>query len=157
MTLQLDLVRHADALPKTPGGSDHERPLSALGHRQALMLAERLRDRGSYPEQVWCSSATRTRSTMAALGYDYTSVAQIEPRIYECEMDTLLELIAGLRPVICRAMIIGHNPGLQDLLAYLCGPEMPDMITAAHARIQLPERPGRPLRGKSRLREFWAP
>ncbi len=157
MTLQLDLVRHADALPKTPGGSDHDRALSALGQRQALMLAERLRDRGSYPEQVWCSSATRTRSTLAALGYDYTSVAQIEPRIYECEMDTLLELIAGLRPVIARAMIVGHNPGLQDLLGYLCGPEMPDMITAAHARIQLPERPGRPLRGKSRLLEFWAP
>ena len=121
------------------------------------MLAERLRDRGSYPERVWCSSASRTRATLAALGYDYTSVALIEPQLYEAELDTLLALIADLRPVVTRVMIVAHNPGLQDLLGYLVGPEVPDMITAAHARIQLPERPGRPLRGKSRLLESWAP
>ena len=157
MSTLLDLIRHADALPKSPGGTDHDRALSALGQRQALMLAERLRDRGSYPERVWCSTATRTRSTLAALGYDYTSVATFESQLYDAELDTLLDLIAERRPTLGHAMIVSHNPGLQDLLGYLVGPDVPDMITAAHVRIKLPDRPGRPLRGKSRLVEAWAP
>ena len=54
-------------------------------------------------------------------------------------------------------MIIAHNPGMQDLLGYLVGADVPEMITAAHVRILVPARPGRPLRGKSRLLESWAP
>lgn len=157
MTLLLDLVRHADAQPKITDGTDFDRPLSTIGQRQVLVLAERLRERGGYPERVWCSPAARTRATLAPLGYDFTSLAVYEPRLYEAELDTLLDLVAEIRSLAGRALIVAHNPGLQDLLAYLVGSDAPDMITAAHARIELPDRPPRPLRGKSRLLEFWAP
>lgn len=157
MSLLLDLVRHADAQPKAPGGSDHDRPLSAIGQRQVLLLVEKLRECGGYPERVWCSPAARTRATLAPFGYDFTSVATFEPRLYEAELDTLLDLVTEMRSLAARALIVAHNPGLQDLLTYLVGSEAPGMITAAYARIEVPERPQRPLRGKSRLLEFWAP
>lgn len=157
MPLLLDLIRHADAQPKSPGGSDQERALSTRGQRQVLILAERLREHGGYPDRVWCSPAVRTRATLAPLGYDFTSIATFEPRLYEASLDTLLELLDDIRSDTSRAMIVAHNPGLQDLLNYLVGSDAPDMITAAHARIQVPETPRRPLRGKSRLLEFWAP
>lgn len=157
MMFLLDLVRHADALPKAPGGGDSDRRLSPIGRRQSLMLGERVRERGSYPEKIWCSPAMRTRETLEALGYDFVSVAEMEPRIYEAGLDTLLDLIAQVRPLAGHAMLVGHNPGLQDLLTYLVGAQAPDVPTAALARVELPERPLRPLRASARLVEFWAP
>lgn len=157
MPLILELVRHADALPTSPQGRDLERSLSPLGQRQVLILAERRRERGAYPDRVWCSPATRTRQTLAALGYDFTSVAIEDARIYEAELDTLLNLIARIQTMAERAMVVGHNPGLQDLMAYLVGPQAPEMLTCAHVRLELPNRPVQPLRGSGRLLEYWAP
>lgn len=157
MTLLLDLVRHADALPKAHDGGDAERALSPLGHRQSLMLAERLRERGGYPQQVWCSPATRTRQTLSALPYDFTASARFEPRLYEAELDTLLDIVAELRPLASHALLVAHNPGLQDLATWLVGLEAPEMRTAATVRIQLPARPERPLRGQGKLVDAWKP
>lgn len=157
MALQLDLIRHADARNKDPEGSDIERDLSPLGQRQVLILGERLRDRGGFPDRVWCSPATRTRATLAALGYDFTSRTVDEPRLYEAELETLLDLIAEARLLTGHGVFIGHNPGLQDLMVYLTGPRAPAMMTCAHARLTIPDRPARPLRGSGRLLEFWAP
>jgi phosphohistidine phosphatase len=157
MALQLELIRHADARSKDPGGSDLERELSPLGQRKVLILGERLRDRGQFPDRVWCSPAVRTRSTLAALGYDFTSRAVDEPRLYEASLDTLLDLVAEMRQLAGHALLVGHNPGLQDLMAFLLGPQAPAMVTCAHARLSIPDRPARPLRGSGRLLEYWAP
>lgn len=157
MALQLDLIRHADAMLKAPGQSDIERGLSPIGQRQVLILGERLRDRGGFPDRVWCSPAMRTRATLAALGYDFTSRAVDEPRLYEAELDTLLDLVAEVRLLAGHGVLVAHNPGLQDLLVYLVGPQAPEMMTCAHVRLSIPDRPARPLRGSGRLLEFWAP
>ncbi len=156
MSLLLDLVRHADALPKTPAGSDFDRALSPLGRKQALLLAERLRERG-IPDQVRCSPAQRTRQTLAPLGYDFTAAAEYPEQIYECEWEVLLDLVESLRPLAAHALVVAHNPGLTDLATFLVGADAPPMVTAAHLRILVPTRPARPLRGKSRLLETWSP
>jgi len=153
MSLMLDLVRHADARERAPGTEDIDRRLSALGERQVLRVAERLHERGQLPTLVLCSPARRAQQTLAALGYDIAAVARTEPRIYEASLDDLLDLIAGIQPLASRAMIIGHNPGLQDLLAYLLGPRAPGVGTASHTRIRLPSVPERPLRGSAVLLE----
>jgi phosphohistidine phosphatase len=157
MALLLDLLRHADARSKTPDGSDHDRTLSLLGQRQVLLLAEHIREQGGYPVRVWCSTATRTHQTLSGLGYDFTSITTYDVRLYEAELETLLELIGEIRPLANRVLLVGHNPGLQDLMTYLAGPDTPTMITAAHARLVIPEKPDRPLRGKGKLLGFWAP
>jgi phosphohistidine phosphatase len=157
MTLQLELIRHADALPKVPGGSDHDRALSPLGERQVLIMGERLRERAGYPDRVWCSTARRTRQTLAGLGYDFTSIATYLDRLYETELEVLLDFIAEVRGLAGRIMIVSHNPGLQDLLTWLVGPDVPEMRTATYVRIQVPDRPARPLRGKGRLLESFSP
>ncbi len=157
MALILELIRHADSMPRDPGGTDLDRPLSSIGRRQARVLAERRRERGDYPDRVWCSPAVRTRETLAEFGFDFTSLAIEEPRIYEADLNTLLDVIAQIQGLAGRAMLIGHNPGLQDLLSYLIGPQVPEMLTGAMARIELPSQPRRPLRGSGRLREYWTP
>ncbi len=153
MSLMLDLVRHADAQQRAPGSQDIERSLSTLGERQVLRLSERLLERGQLPTLVLCSPARRAQQTLAALGYDIVTAARTEPRIYEAGLDELLALIAEIQPLATRAMIIGHNPGLQDLLSYLVGPRAPGMATASHARVRLPSTPVRPLRGSGALLE----
>lgn len=157
MTALLDLIRHADALPRPPTGTDLDRPLSPIGLRQALALGERIRDRGGYPDRVWCSPARRTRETLAALGYDFTSITTYDERIYEVDLDPLLDFLGEVRPLARRLLVVGHNPGLQDLLTYLAGPDVPEMQTATYVRIALPDRPMRPLRGKGKLVDTWAP
>lgn len=157
MPLQLELIRHADAMPRAPGGSDQERPLSTIGRRQARTLAERRRERGDYPDRIWCSPAVRTRETLAEFGFDFNSLAIHEPRIYEAELDVLLDIVAEVQALATRAIIVGHNPGLQDLLSYLVGPQVPEMLTGTMVRIELPSQPRRPLRGSGRLREYWTP
>lgn len=157
MKLTLDLLRHADAVSAGPGVSDHDRVLSALGQRQILLVAERLQERGHFPSVVYCSSATRTQQTLHALGYNFTSVARTDPTIYEASLDRLLDLIAHLQPLASRAMIVGHNPGLQDLLVHLLGSRAPTMGTATWACVRVPVEPVRPLRLSGELVEFRAP
>lgn len=157
MPLLLDLIRHADALPKSPAGRDEDRALSPLGQRQVLILGERLRDRGEYPDRTWCSPALRTRETLAALGYDFAAQATFDPRLYEVEFDQLLDFLAEHRALAERALIVGHNPGLHDLATWLVGPDAPPMRPGTHVRIAVPDRPARPLRGRSRLLESFSP
>lgn len=157
MPLILELIRHADALPRDPGGSDRDRLLSSIGRRQARMLAERRQARGQYPQRVWCSPAKRARETLDAFGFDFTSVAVEEATIYEAELDTLLDLVAQIQALADHAVIVGHNPGLQDLVGYLVGPRAPEMLTGTHVSLELPKQPRRPLRGSGRLREYWTP
>ena len=157
MKLTLDLLRHADAVGAGPGVSDHDRVLSTLGQRQALLVAERLQERGQVPGLVYCSSATRTQQTLRALGYNFTAVARIDPSLYETSMDHLLDLIAHIKPLSSTAMIIGHNPGLQDLLTYLLGSRAPAMSTAAWACVRIPVEPARPLRLSGELLDYRAP
>ncbi len=157
MKLTLDLLRHADAVPAGPGVGDHDRVLSTLGQRQALLVAERLQERGRFPGLVICSSATRTQQTLRVLGYNFTSVARIDPSIYETDVDRLLDVIAHLKPLSPSAMIIGHNPGLQDLLVHLLGSRAPTMSTAAWASVRIPVEPERPLRLSGELQDYHAP
>lgn len=151
MSLMLDLVRHADAQQRAAGSQDIDRSLSTLGQRQVLRLSERLLERGQLPSLVLCSPARRAQQTLAGLGYDIVTAARTEPRIYEAGLDDLLTLIAEIQPLANRAMLIGHNPGLQDLLAFLIGPRAPGMGTASHVRVRLPSAPARPLRGSGVL------
>lgn len=112
----LHVLRHAKSSWDDPGLEDHERPLAPRGRKAGKRLAKYLRREGIQPELVLCSSSRRTRETLelirSALG---DAVIVIEGGLYASDCDRLLTRLRELPETAGSVLIIGHNPGLQDL------------------------------------------
>jgi phosphohistidine phosphatase len=113
----LFLLRHAKSSWKDPALADHDRPLAPRGRRAAKLLAEHLRRDQVAPELVLCSSARRTRETLEriapALGEQAT--IQIERELYAASEHLLLERVRGVEDEFESVLLIGHNPGVEEL------------------------------------------
>ncbi|MGY0505676.1 SixA phosphatase family protein [Luteimonas sp. e5] len=122
-TFHLLLLRHAEAEMALPGQADAERALSAHGRAQAVQAGHWLRDEQPSPDLLLCSPALRTRQTLdgvAAAGCRLPP-ARFEPAIYEASLGQLLGVIEDARAAHVQARrlwLIGHNPGLEQLLAH---------------------------------------
>lgn len=154
----LILLRHAHAEPAAPGQDDAERPLSALGRREAAAAGDWLRAHALLPARVLCSSARRTRETLAGLGALGAPELRLEPAIYDATAGTLMAVLEAERDADS-VLLVGHNPGVEHLLALLHSGQSGDfrgMPPAAIAWLVLPDQaviePG-----VARLREFWWP
>lgn len=117
------LLRHAKSSWADPLVSDHDRPLAPRGEHAAQRIAAHLRTAGIRPELVLCSSARRTRDTLDALRpvLDATSEIRIEDDLYGADAREMIDRLRTLDPTVSSAMIIGHNPGLQELALALAG------------------------------------
>lgn len=138
---QLILLRHAHAMPAAPGQGDFDRALSQQGLAEAEAAARWLLEQGLHPDRVLCSPARRTRETLepvlTALGY---ADQRLEPSIYEATPGTLAALVDAHREVE-RLMLVGHNPGLEHLLALLSSGQSGDyrgMPPAGIAVLRMP-------------------
>jgi len=121
-TRRLILLRHAKS--DWPDVPDHDRPLAKRGRRDAPRIGRWLRDRGYVPDTVICSTARRTRQTwdLVAPELNGSPKVQFEDRAYAASPQTLLYLCRGL-PGPCRtALLIGHNPGIEELADTLAAP-----------------------------------
>ena len=118
-TRRLILLRHAKS--DWPDVPDQERPLAKRGRRDAPVVGRWLRGRGYLPDTVICSVARRTRQTWKLVAPELGGSPSVtfEPRAYAASALTLLHLVREL-PGTCRAaLLIGHNPGIEDLAAHL--------------------------------------
>lgn len=131
--LRLILFRHAHA-DRPNGVADHERPLSARGQEQARQMGKLIRAQGLVPDLVIVSSATRTQQTWAtASTAAEISVNKVdEPRVYESTAGDLLEVLREQDAAHGCMMLVGHNPGLERLAAWLIDTGEP----AAMSRLQ---------------------
>ena len=111
---------------------DHERPLSPRGRRDAKRIVDHLLRLGIEPELVLCSTSRRTRETLELVGpaLDAATVS-LESELYAASADTLLERLHAVPEEVGSVMIIGHNPGLEDLALLLAsdGPELERLKT----------------------------
>ena len=118
MTLTLILMRHAKSDWGSPGLADHDRPLNGRGMRDAPMMGGWLREKGHLPDQVLCSTATRTRQTLEGLGSETPTAFM--PSLYHAEPDTMHDAL--LQAQGRSVLMIGHNPGIaafaEDLLEH---------------------------------------
>lgn len=117
---------------------DFERPLNGRGLRAALQMGKLLRANNFEPDLIISSPATRARDTAELVkdAAQFAASIQFEPRIYEASLTDLLEIISQT-PSKCGALLlVGHNPGLENLVECLTG-EMREMPTAAIAEIDL--------------------
>jgi phosphohistidine phosphatase len=116
---QLFVLRHAKSSWDDPGLDDHSRPLAPRGQRAVKLLAEHIRANAIEPSLVLCSTARRTRETLA--GVAPPGEALIEPELYGASAGAILERLHQVPPDTTAVMVIGHNPAMQILVLRLAG------------------------------------
>lgn len=112
------LIRHAKAVEEAAGG-DHARPLNPRGLADAQALAAWLPGVGVAPQQVLCSTATRTRQTLETLGL--SASVTLTDKLYLASVSEMMSLVQATPATVTDLMLIGHNPGIHGLLAHLVG------------------------------------
>jgi phosphohistidine phosphatase len=113
---ELLLFRHAKSSWATPGQDDHERPLNGRGRRAAGLMAGWMLRQGWRPDLVLCSSAIRTRETIAIAMQTLPVIRLLtEDGLYLASAMHLRQRIRQVDDAVARLMIVAHNPGLEDL------------------------------------------
>lgn len=138
---ELILLRHAHAEPADTGQADIDRPLSPHGHAEAEAAGRWLIEQRLIPDRVLCSPARRSRETLeAVLALTGYVEQRLEDRIYEATSGTLAGFADDHREVE-RLLLVGHNPGMEQLLALMHSGQSGDyrgMPTASIAVLSLP-------------------
>jgi len=157
----LVLLRHAHAEASLAGQADEGRPLSALGEAEADAAATFLVLSAGLPPlgRVVCSPARRTRQTAARVLARLGDVdTRCDPRVYEASPGDLLDVLDDHASDEAM-MLVGHNPGLELLVALLCtgrSGAYRGMPPAGVAVLRVPgEGPIEP--GCAELVAFWSP
>ena len=98
--------------------ADFDRPLNARGHAAAPAMGQRLNAGGIAVDILLASTAQRVRETVQHLETNWTHGGHLvwEKQIYLASVPTLLGCLSALDDSWSRAMLIGHNPGLSELL-----------------------------------------
>lgn len=119
----LILLRHAKSGWDDPALDDIDRPLSARGERDAPRMGREIAARGWLPELVLCSPARRTRQTIELARPFLPPEMRVSfvTEIYEAPHKAILAVIRTAPPSVKTLMVVGHNPGLEDLAASIAG------------------------------------
>lgn len=116
---RLMLLRHAKS-DYPAGVSDHERPLAARGQRDAPRMGREIARRGLLPDHVIASTARRTRETLTLIeGSLGSHTLHFERAIYEAPPEAILRVIRAAAPEIGTLLVVGHNPGLEQVASFL--------------------------------------
>ena len=156
---ELVLLRHAHAEPAGEGQGDEDRALSPEGRAEAEAAGKWLRDHGFLPERVLVSPARRTRETLeAVLGVLGYIEQRDDRRIYEATPGTLMQ-VADEHRDLGRVLLVGHNPGLEQLASLLSSGQSGDfrgMPAGGIAVLRLPAVAALEP-GDAQLAAFWWP
>lgn len=118
--LRLVVMRHAKS-DQHLGLPDHQRPLSARGRRDAPRIGARLDELGWTPDEVVCSDSARTMETWSCLEDQLET--RLEPRftrrLYLGGWMPFVQTVGGSQGDT--VLVIGHNPGWEDVVELLCG------------------------------------
>ena len=134
----LFVLRHAKSSWENPDWSDFERPLNSRGLDAARFIGNLIYERGLAPQLIVSSPAKRAKQT-AVLVKEIAEISKrvvFDERIYEASPLTLFNLIREFDEKYNSVLIVGHNPGFENLVRVLTG-EPVQMPTAALAKINL--------------------
>ena len=166
MKRRLLLLRHAKSSWDEPGLPDRERPLAPRGRRAAAALGARLARRRVRIDRVLCSPSRRTRETLALLALEPAPPAAFPEALYLASARTLLGRLRRIPPRVRCVLVIGHDPGIDQLARSLAERGRPRALrrlaqgfkTGALAELRVPDDGWRALRpGSAYLERFTRP
>ena len=134
----LFILRHAKSSWDNADLSDYERPLNERGLEAAPLMGGVMRTNQFQPALILSSPAKRAEQTAMLVkeAAGFGGKIKFEKRIYEASQAQLLEIIREQNSQFESVMLVGHNPGLENLIRALTG-EIHPMPTAALAVIDL--------------------
>ena len=119
----LHLLRHAKSDWDNPDLADDERPLNARGKRDSKRLAGHLLKHPIKVDMVFCSPARRAKQTLKPIQPVLGAKVTEEPELYGASSEELLKLIRKTPDKLDSILLIGHNPGFEEITRALLPPE----------------------------------
>ncbi|WAT18727.1 histidine phosphatase family protein [Aurantiacibacter sp. MUD11] len=141
---RLGLLRHAKSDWDDMSLRDFDRGLNQRGRKGAALMGEHIIGQGTKWDLVLASPAERVKRTLEASGLQVP--ARFEEEAYLADAATLLRLLADCNDRAESVLLMGHNPGLQELALELVAPENENALfnevmqkypTAAFAQFEL--------------------
>jgi phosphohistidine phosphatase len=137
---QLTLLRHAKSVQDPSYAVDRDRPLADRGRGDAEVLGKFLAQADIVPDLIASSPAARARQTaeLLARSAGYSGGIRWDEAVYAAGPDALLTVVRGLPDPVEHVLMIGHNPGFEELAALLIGTECGVTLpTAAAAHFEI--------------------
>ena len=131
------ILRHAKSSWTHPELNDHDRPLNKRGKRDAPLIGELLKNEHLIPEFILSSNAKRADSTakIVAKAAGYKGQIALNQSLYAAR-PAYIDVLRDLSNEYARVLMIGHNPGLEELVSMLTG-ESHSLSTCSLVHIQL--------------------
>ncbi|MFF4548795.1 SixA phosphatase family protein [Streptomyces sp. NPDC001435] len=126
---RLVVLRHAkSAWPE--GVPDHQRPLAPRGRRDAPAAGRALVEADCLPDLALCSTAVRARQTweLASDQWGTPPPVRHDRRLYAAGAEDLLDVVREVPPEVETLLLVGHNPGLEELVLDLAGDGLDDAL-----------------------------
>jgi len=124
MNLYLYIMRHAKSDWSSPQKSDFDRPINKRGTRNAIRIGGWMNENNHTPQKIISSPALRAKETIELVA-EQISKFNLEDLTYEDELylagfTQLIEFINTYKDKVQSLMLVGHNPGIENLVNYLC-------------------------------------
>jgi phosphohistidine phosphatase len=133
------ILRHAKSSWKNQDLDDHDRPLNKRGKRDAPIMGGLLKNEHLVPDLIISSTAKRARSTAKAVAKSsgYKGKITLSHSLYAAEPAAYIDVLRHLSKEYTLVLMVGHNPGLEELVGMLTGEEH-TMSTCSLVHIQFP-------------------
>lgn len=148
MSRELFILRHAKSDWHSDASEDKARPLNKRGRRDAPRIGAWMREHYLYPGWIYCSSAMRARETLTAIARELQLADEritYTDQLYLADLSKLLSFLCDVPQDFNSVMLVGHNPGLDDLVNYLSKKQVPLtdsgklMTTSCLVQFKLPD------------------
>ncbi|MGW7280642.1 SixA phosphatase family protein [Streptomyces sp. NPDC054844] len=132
---RLVVLRHAKSA-RPAGVADRDRPLAGRGRREAPAAGRALARAGRLPDLALCSTAVRARQTweLASAQWGTPPSVHYDARLYAAGVPDLLEVVREVPADIETLLLVGHNPGLEELVLALAGDALDDTLDRLRAK-----------------------
>ncbi|AYJ80069.1 phosphohistidine phosphatase [Aliarcobacter cryaerophilus ATCC 43158] len=154
---ELILIRHSKSSWDNPFLEDFDRPLNKRGEKNAPFIAKILKQKGLTPDLIISSPSKRTKQTLDFFlkEFDFKNEIIFEESIYEAPFENLLKVIKNIDDRYKTIFLFGHNPGLNDLVAFLLGSFEENIPTSGVLKINFDIKKWENIKEKIGILEFF--
>ena len=154
------ILRHAKSSWKDDQVGDHDRPLNKRGKRDAPRMGALVQQAQLQPELIISSTAKRARKTASRVAKQcgYQGIIELQGTLYLAPPGPYIEALRKVDEAVNRVMVVGHNPGLEQLLILLTGQHvLLPTATLAHVELDLAQWRDMNSQTHGTLVDLWRP